>query len=90
MIVLLGMCYSGASTQQSTDMYKDELSHTPFPLKTTFPYSSSILFDCVHLEYGPGEYFRLWWEENLAQPVEVLLRDFNGGVRHTHLHNELF
>jgi hypothetical protein len=40
------------------------------------------------MEYEPGKDFRLWWEENLAQPVEVLLGDFNGGVRHTHLHNE--
>jgi hypothetical protein len=40
------------------------------------------------MEYGPGKDFRFRREENLAQPIEVLLGDFNGGVGHTHLHNQ--
>ncbi len=51
--VLLSMCNSEVNrdVQRRPFSYffpiKDGLSRTSFPLKTTFPYSSSILFDCV-------------------------------------------
>ena len=38
----------------------------------------------------PGQNFWMWWQENIAQPVQVLFGYFYGGVGHAHLGNTIF